>query len=233
MAARRFSWANGTDFARPRGSALAINGRPSTGNVRGDPSLRAAGRPRRMATTNPDWRQSLGHRIWHLPVGEAAPSAGAGANTTDATGALVLRRSDRAWRRTDACAGLSRALPGRRHRQGPRGGGRAHKRQSGDGRSSLHRPLRRDVDSWRILGVASLPLPGSQVRVAELVQSGCDLGLQSRVGGCTFACGQPGQPTVSRFTLGLTVVAKRRCAVRGNCDEDALLLTLLAAARIG
>src|SRR5262245_32368735 len=204
MAARRFGWANGTDFARPRGSALAANGRPSTGNVRGSPSLRASGRPRRMATTNPDRRQSAGHRVRYLPVGERAPSEGAGTDTADATGALVLRRSDRAWRGTDARADLSRVLPGRRRRQGPRGCGRAHKRQSGDGRSSLHRPLRRDVDSWRILGVASLPLPGSQVRVAELVQSGCDLGLQPRVGGCTFACGQPRQPTVSRIALGLT-----------------------------
>src|SRR5262249_41937102 len=119
MAARRFGWANGTDFARPRGSALAANGRPSTGNVRGNPSLRAAGRPRRMATTNPDRRQSLGHRVRHLQVGEPAPSAGAGTDTTDATGALVLCRSDRAWRGTDACADLSRALPVRRRPQGP------------------------------------------------------------------------------------------------------------------
>src|SRR5262245_50606695 len=128
MAARRFSWANGADFARPRGSALATNGRPSTGNVRGSPSLRAAGRPRRLATTNPDRRQSAGDRVRYLPVGEPAPSAGAGADTTNAIGALVLRRSDRAWRGIDACADLSRAVPGRRTRQGPRGGGRAHKR---------------------------------------------------------------------------------------------------------
>ena len=50
----------------------------------------------------------------------------------------------------------------------------------GDGRPGLRRPLCRDDRSRRIPSVASLPLPGSQVRVAELVQSGCDLGLQSR-----------------------------------------------------
>ena len=38
------------------------------------------------------------------------------------------------------------------------------------------------IAARRILGVASLPLPGSQVCVAQLVQSGCDLGVQSRVG---------------------------------------------------
>src|ERR1700730_17105708 len=127
VAASRFGRVNGKEFARPRNSPLAANGRPSTGNVRGDPSLRAAGDPRRMAATNPDRRQSVGHRVRYLPVRQQAPSAGAGADTTDATGVLVLRRGDRAWRGTDARADLSRALPGRGPRQGPRGGGRAHK----------------------------------------------------------------------------------------------------------
>ncbi len=49
-----------------------------------------------------------------------------------------------------------------------------------------------------ILGVAGLPLPGSQVRVAELVQSGCDLGLQPHIGGRSLACDQPGEPALSR-----------------------------------
>ena len=57
------------------------------------------------------------------------------------------------------------------------------------------------IASRRILGVASLPLPGSQVRVAELVQSGCDLGLQSRLGGCSIACDQPGEPALSRIAI--------------------------------
>jgi hypothetical protein len=42
MAARGFSRANGKEFTRPRDSTLAANGRPFTGNVRGDPPLRAA-----------------------------------------------------------------------------------------------------------------------------------------------------------------------------------------------
>ena len=100
---------------------------------------------------NPDRCQSLGHRVRHFPARQPAPSAGAGADTTDATGALVLCRGDRAWRGTDARADLSRALPGRRPRQGPRGSGRAHKRQSGHGRPGLRRPLCPDDRSRRKL----------------------------------------------------------------------------------
>src|SRR6266581_5915857 len=113
MATRRFSGADGKEFARPRGSTLAANGRPSAGDVRGDPSLLSAGRPRPMAATDPDRRQPPGHRVRHLPVRQPAPSAGAGADTTDATGALVLRRGDRAWCGTGAPADLSWFLPGR------------------------------------------------------------------------------------------------------------------------
>ena len=56
----------------------------------------------------------------------------------------------------------------------------------------------------RVRGVARLPLPGSQVRVAELVQSRCDVGLQSRLGGCALAGNQPGEPPLSRIALGRT-----------------------------
>src|SRR6516164_3257217 len=97
---------------RPRGGTLAANDRPSIGDVRGHPSVRAAARNRRMAATDPDRCQSPGHRVRHLPVRQQTPSAGAGADTTDATGALVLRRGDRAWRGTDARTNLSRPLPG-------------------------------------------------------------------------------------------------------------------------
>jgi hypothetical protein len=54
--------------------------------------------------------------------------------------------------------------------------------------------LRRDDRSRRVLGLAGLSLPGSQVRIAELVQFGCDLGLQSSPGGCSIARGQPRKP---------------------------------------
>src|SRR5262249_3865343 len=128
MAARRFSWTHRKELARPRDGTLAANCRPSTGDVRGDPSVRATACTRRMAATDPDRRQSVGHRVWRLPVRQQTTSAGAGADTADATRALVLRRGYRPWRRTDARTNLSRALPGRRPRPGPRGGGRAHKR---------------------------------------------------------------------------------------------------------
>ncbi len=48
------------------------------------------------------------------------------------------------------------------------------------------------IAARRILGVASLPLPGSQVRVPELVQSRYDLGRQPRSGGRSLACDQLG-----------------------------------------
>src|SRR5262249_15156747 len=40
------------------------------------------------------------------------------------------------------------------------------------------------------------------------VQSRCDLGLQSHLGGCSIACDQPDEPAVSRIVLGLTVAAR-------------------------
>src|SRR5437879_3127725 len=99
MAACRLRRADGKELARPPGSTLAADVRPSAGNARGDPSLLSAGRPRPMGPTD----------------------------------------------------------------------------QGG-----------------RVLGVAGLPLPRSQTRVAELVQSGCDLGLQLYIGGRSLAFDQPG-----------------------------------------
>src|SRR5262245_10727713 len=112
MAARRFSRADGKELTSSHGGTLAANDRPFTGDVRGDPSVRDAARHRRMAATDPDWRQPRGHRIRYLRVRQQTPSAGAGADTTDATRVLVLRRGDRAWCGTDARTNLSRAVPG-------------------------------------------------------------------------------------------------------------------------
>ena len=47
-----------------------------------------------------------------LPAHRASPSPRAGAHKTDAARALVVHRSGRAWRGTDAGADLSRALRG-------------------------------------------------------------------------------------------------------------------------
>jgi hypothetical protein len=65
------------------------------------------------------------------------------------------------------------------------------------------RPLCRDDRSRRLLGVASLPLPGSQVRAAKLVQPGFNLGRQSRLGRCSIACDQPGERVLSRIIKGI------------------------------
>src|SRR5262249_20056062 len=110
MAARRFSRADRKELVRSRDGALATNGRPPSSNVRGDPALRAPARHRRMAATDPDRRQSLGDRVRHLSLRQQTPSAGAGADTTDATRDMVLRRGDRAWGGTDARTNPTRAV---------------------------------------------------------------------------------------------------------------------------
>src|SRR5215471_10492116 len=113
MAARSFSRADGKEFARAHDSALAAHDGPSAGNAPGDPSLHIVDRPCRMAAPDPDWRQPPGHRVWCLPVRQSASSQDAGADTTDATWAVVLRCGDCSWRRIDDRANLSGALPSR------------------------------------------------------------------------------------------------------------------------
>ena len=116
VAARGFGRTDGKKSARPRGGALAALGRPSARDAPDDPSVLAAGHSRLLAVADPDRRQPPGHRVRYLPARQPSPSAGAGADTTDATRALVLRRGDRARRRIDARADISRPLQGRRSR---------------------------------------------------------------------------------------------------------------------
>ena len=52
-----------------------------------------------------------------------------------------------------------------------------------------------------ILGLARLPPFGSQVRIAELVQSRGDLGLQPRPGGRSNARGQPFKPPLTPISV--------------------------------
>ena len=125
-----------------------------------------------MAAPDPARRQPPCHRLRYLPAGRPKPSTGAGADSADAIGAVVLCGRHRAWRGTDAGADLSRALQGSRPRQGPRGGREPHQRQSCHGGAGRHRPRRRDDRCRRVFGVAGLPLSRSQIRIAELVQSG-------------------------------------------------------------
>src|SRR3954447_17902157 len=101
MAARRFGRIDAKEFACLGGRALAADGRPSPRNLAGDPALRAAGHAGRMAAADPVWRQPRGHRLRRVPAGRPPSSPRIGADTADTTWALVLRDSDRAWRRTD------------------------------------------------------------------------------------------------------------------------------------
>ena len=164
------------EFARSGGGARAAHARPSARDSRGDPSLLAAGRARLLAAADPDRRQFPGHRVRYLPAGQPSPPAGAGADTADATRALVLCRGDRPRRGIDARADISRSLQGRRSQQGSRGGQRPHQRRSRYGHRGLRRPRSRDGRGRRIVSVAGVPLLRAEVRVAELVQFRCDLG---------------------------------------------------------
>src|SRR6516164_1307861 len=197
MAARRFSRTDGKEWARRRLGTRAINGRPCAGDVRGDPSVLAAGRRCGMAASDPNRRQPLGNRVRLLPVCQPAPSAGACTDTPNATGAMVVWRGDRAWRRVDAGTDLFGSLPRRRSEQGPRSGRRSYPRQSRHGSPGLHRACVRDVCSWRLLGMAGLSLFGSQVPVAELVRSGYDLGYEPLIRGRFLAYHLSGEPGLS------------------------------------
>ena len=130
----------------------------------------------RMAAPDSGRRQPPGHRLRYLPARPPTPSTSAGADTADAIGAVVLCGRNRARRGTDAGADLSRALPGSRPRQRPRGGREPHQRQPWHGGAGRHRARHRDDRCRRMFGVAGLPLSRSQIRIAELVQSGYDPG---------------------------------------------------------
>src|SRR5208283_2863971 len=119
LAARRLRRADGTELACPGGGAWAARGRPSARDARGDLALLAADQPRLLAAADPDRCQPAGHRVRCVPFCQQAASAGAGADTTDTTGAVVFCRRDRARRGIDARADLSRALPRRQFRRGP------------------------------------------------------------------------------------------------------------------
>jgi len=99
---------------------------------------------------DPDRRQPARDWFRHLSAGQSAPPAGAGANTADATGAVVLCRGHRAWRGADAGTDLSRTVPGSQPRQKPRGRRQPDQRQSWNGRAGLRRPRRRDDRSRRL-----------------------------------------------------------------------------------
>ena len=88
---------------------------------------------------------------------------------TDAIGALVFRRSDRAWCGTDAGADLSRTLPASRPRQGSRSSHDPHEYQSRNGRACSIVHATAMITAGGCLGVARLPLSWSEIRLAELV----------------------------------------------------------------
>src|SRR5262249_1945328 len=111
VAARPLSRADAEELARPGGGTLAADDRPSAGDARGAAAVLAADRPRPMAATGAARRRRSGGGLRPLPARPPASSAGAGANSTDPTGPLVLCRGDSAWRGIDAGADLPRSLP--------------------------------------------------------------------------------------------------------------------------
>src|SRR5258707_45524 len=103
----------------------------------------------------------------------------------------------------------------------PRGGTLAANRRACTGHVRLRRPLPCDDRSRRIVSVAGLSIPGSQVRVAKLAQSGCDLGLQPRLCRCSIACDDPGGPALSRVALGPTLWLGTDIETRGSLRAEA------------
>ena len=163
MATRRFSRTDGKEFARPRGSTWAANGRSSVRDARGDPSLFSPGRPGPMAATGPDRRQPPGHRFRHLSV----------VNRRHPRVLARIRPSQLGlWSFAVAIAhgaglmlvpiylGLCRAADLNR---GHEAAGALINANLGMTVPGLRRPLRHDDRSRRLLGVAGLSLPGSRV----------------------------------------------------------------------
>src|SRR5262249_46285283 len=71
------------------------------------------------------------------------------------------------------------------------------------GRLGLRRPLCRDDRSRRIPGVASLFDTWVSRFCRGAGSTGCDLGLQSGLGGCSIACNQLGEPALTRKAFGM------------------------------
>src|ERR1700722_19755843 len=88
LAAGGFRRADGKKQPSPVGGTLAAHARPSVGDADGDPAFLAAGHAGLLAASDPDRRQPSGHRIRYLPAPLPAPPAGAGSDSTDASGAL-------------------------------------------------------------------------------------------------------------------------------------------------
>jgi hypothetical protein len=83
------------------------------------------------------------------------------------------------------------------------------------------RPLSRDRGR-RIFGLAGLPPPRPQVRIAELVQSGCDLGRELYSGRCSSACDQPDEPPLRCMTDEVVGTAQGVLCFddRAGCGDD-------------
>src|SRR5579871_1867461 len=111
LAARGFRRADGKKSARPVARPLAAVGRPSAGDAADALAVHAPPGADRMAAPDPDDGGASRHELRTDSAGLAPPPPGAGQNTADATGALVIRDRDRARRRLDAGADLSRSLP--------------------------------------------------------------------------------------------------------------------------
>ena len=96
---------------------------------------------------DPEWRQPPGDRVRYLAACQPPPSAGAGANTTDAVRTLVLHRGNCSW----GVADRDRLLVPRKWNAG------------GESRQQ-----NRDRSSWRLFPFHSM---GSQNMPVELICS--------------------------------------------------------------
>jgi hypothetical protein len=208
MATCRFSRADGKGFARPLGSTLAANGRPSAGDARDDPSLLSA-------NALVQWQRQIqiGGNLLVIGLGifrfiNRRHPRGADAYTPTQLGLwtfAVAIAHGAGLMLVPIYLGLCRAAD---LNKGHEAAG-ASSMPTSACRPGLRRPLGDDHRSRRHLGLAGLPASGSQVPIPELVQSACDLDLQPHIGGRSLAYDQLGEP--SR--------AASRCRVQGSVTQ--------------
>ncbi len=177
LAARGVERADDAPRRRARRGARLSRARPCARGLHGDAAVRAARRAARVANGDPDRRERARDRLRRRAADPAPASASARADSARPARPVVVRGRDRAWRGADAGADLPRVVRARPGRRPPRGG-HARRCASRDGAGRRGRACDRDDRRRRRARVARVPLSRAEIRVAELVQSRCRVGVE-------------------------------------------------------
>lgn len=177
LAARGVERADDAPRRRARRGARLSRARSCAGRFRGDAAIRAARRAARVAVGDPDRRERARDRLRRGTADPAPTSAGARTDSAGAARPVVVRGRARARRGADARADLPRPVRARPGCRPPRGGA-ARRCAPRHGARRRRRACGRDDRRRRRARVARVPLSRAEVRVAELVQSGCGVGVE-------------------------------------------------------